>query len=91
MKTAKRRINTDKHERSERAVRAERSDDVLLGAVAQRDRDPADLLAQPLGLSQRGLKSDSPAFGVHGERREPLAGHAGVGVALRGGSSAASA
>ena len=39
---------------AERAVRAERSDVVLLGAVPERHRDPADLLAQSLGLDQRG-------------------------------------
>ena len=57
---------------AERAVRAERSDVVLLGAVPERDRDSADLLAQPLGLDQRGLIPDPPAFLVHRERREPL-------------------
>ena len=57
---------------AERAVRAERSDVVLLGAVPERDRDPADLLAQPLGLDQRGLEPDPPAVVVHRERREPL-------------------
>ena len=57
---------------AERAVRAERPDVVLLGAVAERDRDPADLLAQPLGLDQRGVKADAAAVLVHRERRDAL-------------------